>query len=121
MLFWFFDTSIGVGQVRVSTARFLEDQGYIETTTSPHFLVSRDELIASNLMDNTYNIRCVAAYCKYWQDTWSSTLDISNRPEILGTLFNLGVNANSPNKSPKANSFGEYVGKSYSHVKDMLY
>lgn len=52
------------------------------------------------------NIRYVAAYLAYWQDRWSDTLDISNMPEILGTLYNLGDNANEPNTSPKSNGFG---------------
>ncbi len=110
----FFDTSIGIGQVRVSTAIMLDDKGYIEKTNSYtfdfifSFEVKRERVVASKLTDDETNIRYVAAYLKYWQDTWAPTKDISGRIDILTTLYNLGVNAKAPNKNPQPGDFGKY-------------
>jgi len=121
---YFLDTSIGVGQVKVSTACLLEDEGYIEKTESlksPSFFVSRWYMVSVRLTDNTYNIRCVAAYLRYWQDKWGDVYDISNKPDILGTLYNLGDRANAPNTNPSANPFGTYVKNKYNYVEQLLY
>ena len=117
---YFLDTSIGVGQVKVSTAIILEDLGYIEKTEPVSNLtnmVSRKQLIAGKLLNDKANIRYVAAYLSAWQDVWESTIDISDKPEILGTLYNLGTRARKPNKNPSPNAFGSYLKTKY----DMLY
>ena len=124
LLCYSFDTSIGIGQVRVSTAILVEDNGYMEQSQgfyANQLYISREEVVATTLADDKANIRYVAAYLAYWQDRWSDTLDISNMPEILGTLYNLGDNANEPNTSPKSNSFGRHVGVAYGMMKMLLY
>ena len=121
---WFLDTSVGLGQVRISTARMLEDEGYIKKTESCWvgiFYYSRDYVILTKLKNPKLNILYVAAYLQYWQDQWKETMDISDNPEILATLYNLGDNANAPNNSPRPNSFGEYVGKQYGAICAELY
>ena len=121
---WRFNTSIGLGQVRVETAQMLEDSGYIEKTEGDFSLFywnPRKQKIASKLLRESENIRYVAAYLRYWIDKWEHTYDISGKPEILATLYNLGENANAPNSSPRANSFGEYAQSKYNHVKALLY
>ena len=130
-LLYFFDTSIGVGQVRVSTARMLEDNGYMPKTESYMFagmfitdvivnVRTRNMEIASKLSDAKTNIRYVAAYLRYWQDKWESVYDLAGEADILWTLYNLGENANSPNTSPKANPFGTYAGQKYNHIAELL-
>ena len=123
------DTSIGIGQVRVSTARDLEDKGYMEITTalayydleSSYIYMSRNSRIASKLTNPETNIRYVAAYLRYWQDTWYTTHDISDRIDILCTLYNLGDNANKPNSDPKPNDFGINYFKHAVRIYKVLY
>lgn len=119
----FLDTSIGIGQIKVSTAIMLEDMGYIQREPKFWYLSSGVPVyhpLSHDLLDNRTNIRYVAAYLKAWQDVWSTKLDISDMPDILATLYNLGKNAKFPNTSPKPNAFGTFVKNSYQMLKELL-
>ena len=143
VLMFFADTSIGIGQVRVSTAKLLEDSGYIAKTeylssTSNYWTTivtwsvpgysdgtvvadSREEAIAHRLTSESENVNYVAAYLAYWQDRWRNAYpDIDGHSDILGTLYNLGKNANAPNGNPRPNDFGVQVKKEYFYMKDLL-
>lgn len=120
------DTSIGVGQVKGSTAKFLEEEGYVTPTKGseggwnfPWGFVNGTETMArvKRLENNEWNIFYVAAYIKYFQDTWEDVFpDIANRPDILATLYNLGHGKN-PNANPKPNDFGENALDYYNKMK----
>ena len=138
-MFWL-DTSIGIGQVKVSTAKMLEDNGYIAPTTFDHseaylldivyyynapgvgLLVadSREEAIAHRLANENENVNYVAAYLKYWQDRWKEAYpEIDGRTAILATLFNQGE-LRPPHGNPQPNSFGEQAKKEYYYMRDLL-
>ena len=58
---------------------------------------------------------------KYWVDDWKFIYPkIGKKPEILGTLYNLGDSAKGANPKPKPNEFGKYVKKNYKFVKKKL-
>ena len=125
------DTSIGIGQVKVSTAIMLEDKGYVSKTKKTDGglkipLVgfvhgTRTMAVAKRLENNKCNITYVAAYLKYWIDDWKPVYPkIGKKPAILGTLYNLGDNAKDANPNPKPNEFGKYVKKKYKYVKKKL-
>ena len=138
------DTSIGIGQVRVSTAMLMEDKGYVEKTYFVKIYCEwhansgietevwyapgvgavkgpRAHAIAKRLMMPEQNIRYVGAYLAYGQDVWeNSYASIKNDPAILGTLYNLGVDTKKPHSAPKANDFGEHVKKVYDLMHDLL-
>ncbi len=125
------DTSIGLGQVKVSTAKIVEDMGYIPKTSATEGgwefpvigPVHGTETMAREmrLENNQMNIMYVAAYLRYWQDVWEDVYpQISNDPAILGTLYNLGVNAKAPNKSPQSTPFGDYVEENYAYLGQLL-
>ncbi len=125
------DTSIGLGQVKVSTAKLVEDMGYIPKTSATEGgwelpaigLVHGSETMAreKRLENNQTNIMYVAAYLRYWQDVWEDVYpQINNDPAILGTLYNLGVRANAPNKSPRSTPFGDYVEENYTYLGQLL-
>lgn len=42
-------------------------------------------------------------------------------PDILATLFNVGVHAKAPNTHPTANDFGKSVAFIYDCLKKVLY
>ena len=129
------DMSIGLGQVRMSTAKYLEDQGYvtpveIQTNVniefSPYLLmvhsnIDRESLIRGTRLENdTWNINYVAAYIKALEDLWKKDFpEISSSPDILGTLYNLG-HEKKPNSTPKPNWFGEKVGDIYNMMGDVF-
>jgi len=138
-LFWA-DTSIGIGQVKTSTAILLEDSGYIASTTFSRSetygdtLVfywnvpgvgevvadSRKEAVAYRLLSDTECIYYVAAYLKYWQDRWKEVYpEIDGRTAILATLFNQGERK-PPNSNPKPNEFGIVAKENYYHMKELL-
>lgn len=104
-------TSIGICQVKVSTAKLLENE--------------------------EKNIIYVAAYLRYQSDIWKSDYpNIENDAAILGTLYNLGHEKRGsgilgyvfgigneprvPNKNPKANEFGNDVEKYMEQMKRLL-
>ncbi len=140
---YFLDTSIGIGQIKVSTAKMLEDAGYIEKTTYSHSYQdwhaqsyitkdvwyalaygyvegSREKAIAYRLTNESENVNYVAAYLRYFQDRWKPYYpEIDGRTAILATLFNQGE-LRSPHDNPQANPFGEQAKKEYYYMRDLL-
>ena len=143
MIYWM-DTSIGIGQVKVSTAKLMEDLGYIEKTeylgkrqnwhgnsyimvdywNVPRYGIvegSREKAISKRLTNDKDCIEYVAAYLKYWQDKWKDVYpEIDGRSSILGSLFNLGEKAKAPNPNPTPIEFGLFVKDNYNHMKYLL-
>jgi hypothetical protein len=129
--FYGLDSSVGLGQVKMSTAKFIEDQGYInkadETEGAWHVPLVGDvhgstrmarEKRLENDKINTYY---VAAYLKYFQDKWMDAFpEITQRPDILGTLYNLGHQTTHPNSDPKSRPFGDYVSLNYDKMAELL-
>ena len=96
--FYGVNTSVGLGQVRMSTAEFLEEQGYMPKTNASdagrdipyigyvHGTTTMDR--EKRLENDRVNIMYVAAYIRYFQDIWKDQFpSIANRPDILGTLY----------------------------------
>ena len=125
------DTSIGLGQVKVSTAKFIEDMGYIPRTSAAEWgwnlpvigpvygteTMAREMRLENNQMNTMY----VAAYLKYWQDVWKKVYpEIESDTATLGTLYNLGKKANMPNTSPQSNPFGDDVSKNHAYMGQLL-
>ena len=101
------DTSVGYGQVKISTAELLENQQYIEKSRSRWDRVWR-------LTDKKVNIRYVAAYLAYVRDIWVEQCPyFETRPDIWWTIYNTGnINAH-PNPAPgllgnEANAYYSY-------------
>lgn len=91
------DMSVGIGQVRMSTAKLLEELGYVDETKAEEggwdipfvgFVHGTTTMAREKrLEDNETNILYVAAYIKLIEDTWKKEFpQISNRPDIMGTL-----------------------------------
>lgn len=130
------DVSLGIGQVRLSTAKKLEDMGYvpkIETDTKhilrgnaaggePTMIDLESSLRCAALMNDTTNIQYVAAYLKYIQNLWINKYpEIDGKSDILGTLYNIGeYGSNGVNSSPSANPFGQTVKDNYQKMQELL-
>ncbi|MBE7021177.1 MAG: lytic transglycosylase domain-containing protein [Ruminococcaceae bacterium] len=122
------DTSIGVSQVKLSTAKDMEDLGYMPKIESSKdgslsSFIGLDENIqrVEALSNPETNIMYAAAYLKYFQDIWEKAFpEIDGRTAILATLYNLGHKITSPNSNPKPNDFGRFARNNYFHVNRLL-
>ena len=129
------DCSLGVCQVKISTAKMLEDKGYIEKTnasTKQTYLftipfvnkpiystdtISRESNIVDKLLDDKTNIR-YAAYLSMIQDMWKESYpNIAGRTAILATLYNIGeYGDHGINSNPTSNPFGDFAKENYYHM-----
>ncbi len=118
------NTSIGVGQVRVNTAKTLEK---FYPKLDPHrqdsWFIDYNIVRMERLKDPLTNIRYVAAKIHFSQERWEKAgFDIKDKPEILGTLYNIEDVANpiEPHTEPEPNRFGKGVEKNYNKIKKLL-
>lgn len=118
------NTSIGIGQVRVNTARDLEK-------LYPELYPGKDSPPATNdtfirverLKDPYTNIRYVAAKLHFSETRWKNHgFGITDKPEILGTLYNIENVGNpiEPHTNPQTNDFGAGVKENYERVRRLL-
>lgn len=133
---YFLDTSIGIAQVKVSTARMLEDNGYIAKTEFSGIVIdlwyapgvgyvdasNRDEAIAIRLTSESESINYAAAYLSYIQNLWKDAYpEIDGRSAILGTLYNIGeYGSRGINSNPESTPFGENVKSEYNYMWELL-
>lgn len=119
------DTSVGVAQVKISTAKALEDAGYIEVTKpiNGHTVessLSREELICIKLTEPKTCIMYAAAYLKYFQDRWKKYYPIiDGSTAVLATLYNQGE-IKPPHSNPVPREFGNFARANYEKVKKIL-
>jgi RHS repeat-associated protein len=124
------DTSIGLGQVKISTAQKMIDQGYMpgldtynwEVAGFDFSSVMNDEQKITMLLSNEeYNTQFVAAYLQYhidqWKDKYPNITD-DDKINILATLYNR-VEV-EPHANPGENDFGKKVKENFEHVKSIL-
>ena len=140
---YFADTSIGIGQVKVSTAKMLEDNGYIDETKyagtervwtgtwsyytdvwyAPAYgrvQGSRENAIAHRLTVESENINYVAAYLKYFQDRWKDVYPkIDGDTAVLATLYNQDE-TRPPHSKPEPRPFGIQAKKEYDDMRQLL-
>lgn len=88
-----FNVSVGIAQVKLETARGLIKSGYYNPNPKDKKL-SKEE-IGSTPQSTLYEYVVQPKHCIYFSaaaiknliDQWSLVLDISDRPEIIGTLY----------------------------------
>ncbi len=131
--------SLGVSGIKQETAVAIEQYantpssplypgiGYAELLAYPHGVNKNDELYKrlTNEKDHYYSYLYTAVFIKEILTQWElAGYDISNRPEIVATLFNVGFEKSNPHKSPKVGgaritvggldyTFGELAGLFY--------
>ena len=128
----FLDTSVGIGQVKISAVKFLEDNGYVPKITETismgggYALTPHQQRYVRLAIDSN-NIEYVAAYLKYFQDTWENAYpNIKNNAGVLGTLYNNGpYDSSGKLRTPHANpqpspGFGSCVQQHYNAMGYLL-
>ncbi|MGB2869953.1 MAG: hypothetical protein WBD36_16005 [Bacteroidota bacterium] len=115
-----FNTSIGLGQVKVETAEWIQRE--LRDSTSRYFLgcsadtifpltASKPDLI-NRLSDSAWNARYVAANLAMISKRWTDAgAPLSGRLNVLATLYSVGVvrsglEKKKPHPNPLANQFG---------------
>lgn len=120
------DVSLGIGQVRISTATKIEDAGYMSKTVYYEWhgnsrVNNRRAGIINKLQSDKENVRYAAAYLSYFQDLWKDSYpEIDGRTAILATLYNLGEEQTSPNANPQPNNFGTFARDNYYYMRRLL-
>ena len=121
------NSSIGFCQIKIKTAYWIENQ--LSDTTSVYypcnnyqriFSISESKIeIIKKLENDTINILYAAAYLRIIISRWmKEDIFISDRPDILGTLYSSGLfysdgSERFPNNKPKSNDFGKRVIEIY--------
>ena len=121
------NSSIGFCQIKIKTAYWIENQ--LSDITSVYYpgnnyqrIISISESkieIIKKLENDTINILYAAAYLRIIISRWmKEDIFISDRPDILGTLYSPGLfysdgSERFPNNKPKSNDFGKRVIEIY--------
>jgi hypothetical protein len=101
--------SIGIAQIKIDTAKTLIKQKYYTPDTKLDFSrpENRKALIAY-LDEPTHSINFAAAAIRQIIDTWKPSIDLSKRPEIIGTIYSQG-NIRKPHAKPQSNARGDQI------------
>lgn len=120
-----YNSSIGFCQLKLKTAYFIE-KALSDSTNSFYAGIKYCDLlnvsknpneIIHKLLNDSLNIHYAAAYLRIILSYWERAgHNISNRPDILGTLYSTGLflpsgEVRKPNDNPKENFFGKLVLK----------
>ena len=118
------NTSIGVAQIRIDTAAALEKHyPSLNPLEEKSSIVDRRIVLVERLKDPLTNIRYAAAKISFTQNRWKEAgFDITSKPDILGTLYNIEdvYNPVTPHDQPAPSDFGSGVARNYSHVEALL-
>ncbi|MDD4382955.1 MAG: DUF1402 family protein [Candidatus Shapirobacteria bacterium] len=117
--------SLGVMAIKEDTAAQIES--HLKDRSSPYYLGEKYENILNynqgqnlaterynRLMDNNhyYSYLYAGLYLKQMMTQWKNAgFDISSRPEIVGTLFNVGFPQSKPNANPKIGGSTVQIGQ----------
>ncbi len=130
--------SLGVMGIKLETAKEIED--HLKDVSSPYYLGKKYEHLLefttdnegqerlerlTNEKDRYYSYLYSGLALKQIESQWKGAgFNISNRPEILSTLYNIGFEHSIPNSEPKSGgaeidisgkvySFGQLAGEFY--------
>lgn len=136
-----FDTSLGVSQIKLSTAKLVEDKGYIDIKDRDYEgftdVNANDKTrLINRLYDDEINIVYAAAYLRYMLDVWEPLAPQVSSPELLSSLYNLGHvrrgdgplgyifgignKPRLPHENPEPSVFGNRVKENYNRMGELL-
>jgi hypothetical protein len=107
------NVSVGIAQVKLDTANDLIKKDVYNPNPQDKKLpftrlsnVGRAYLY-DYLIQSGHNIRFAAAFLRYVTDLWASHINLTERPEILATLYSLGYG--NPKRDPKPTKRGTQI------------
>lgn len=111
------NTSAGVAQVKIETARGLIRDGYYNPNPNDKKL-SREKInktsrayLYAYVEQPRHSIHFSAARIREVIDDWMPKIDLSNRPDIIGTLYSQGNKV--PHDKPTPNSRGLQISREF--------
>ena len=110
------NTSAGVAQVKVETARALIQDGYYnpepnDIQLSPENIhKTRRSYLYDIVKKPAHSIHFAAARIRDLIDKWKRFVDLTKRPEIIATLYSMGK---SPHSDPKPNERGFQIANEF--------
>lgn len=118
------NTSVGITQVKIDTARGLMLAGYYNP--DPDKFLSKEKIkkasrqqIYSYVKKPKHSIFFGAARMRYFIDEWKKFIDLSKKPEIIATLYSLSKD--NPKINPQANDRGlQIANEFYKLAQDWL-
>lgn len=119
------NSSAGLAQVTMDTAKDIIKAGYYNPNPSDKKLIPETihttsrKHIYDYVIQPHHNIRFAAARIRQTIDYWANEIDLSSRPEILGTLYNQGLG--NPKSHPEASNRGRQISEEfYPFIKKVL-
>jgi len=119
------NVSVGIAQVKIDTAHDLIKRGlYHPNPTDKKLPFKKLDAFArvylyTYLIQPKHNISFAAAFVRYVIDFWASKIDLTERPEIIATLYSIGCG--EPKLDPKASDRGTQIaGEWHSLAKKWL-
>ena len=107
------NTSAGIAQVKIETARRLILGGYYNPNPSDKKVAKENVMKTSKTYLYAYveqprhSIFFAAARIREIIDQWLPAINLSNRPEIIGTLYN--QRSRTPNAYPRSSDRGKQI------------
>ena len=123
------DISLGLGRMRISIAKTIEDSGYMPVThfadwRGNKYVENREYGIALKLLDLQTNVKYVAAYLSLIIDSWKNKYpSIQSNHLVLATLYNNGVNkivGDECEDNPKNKLFGKFASQIRQNLNQLL-
>jgi len=111
------NTSVGIAQVKTDTANSIIAQGFYNPNSDDSALPFKKldktarEHLYTYLVDPKHCIFFAGAYIRYIIDYWASYVDLTKRPDIIGTLYSQGYG--KPKSNPKANERGIQIATEF--------
>ena len=111
------NTSAGIAQVKMDTARGLIQSGYYNPNPDDHKLSPKEiskiprAYLHKYVKESKHSIYFAAARMRELIDEWKKLVDLSKRPEIIATLYHLPHRY--PHAHPQANNRGLQIVKDF--------
>jgi len=114
------DQSFGMAQMNVGTVYDLVEEGYIDAPEG--WAEDQLDCSLSMLLDPSMAPMLIAARVKQTIDHWQDGgQDISNRPEILGTLYSIGLEGEKGvHDTPEPSDRGEDILDNMARMEEVL-
>jgi uncharacterized protein YukE len=111
------DISLGRSQMKASTLIDLVDRGYLPKPDN--WNNDKLDVALGLLLDDKKAPQLVSAYINQITDHWKPQVDLTNRPDIIGTLYSLGLDGtHGVNSNPTSNERGQGISDSAQRMEE---
>jgi len=119
------NVSVGIAQIKLETANSLMAKGYYNPNPDDKKLPIKGVIANADrrylfeyVVEPKHNINFQAALISEFIDTWSKHIDLSDRPEILATLYHLEYR--KPRSNPESDERGNQIAVEFYELAKKL-